>query len=347
MLEERGGWHAVPSGPALKTGDEHHRVALLRERLRLEGDYLGDTSPAALSVYDEGLFAAVQQFQRRHGLEADGVVGPATIQQLNVPVANRISQLTLSLERLRKLPDAPDAEYVEVNIPSYRLFAYRGANRALQMDVIVGKRARPTPEFSNMITMVGLNPTWTPTQKILSRDLIPKFSRDPDYARRGGYRVKDRHTGQELLPWNVDWQSVSARDVQVVQRPGRNNALGKVKFLLPKNDSIYLHDTAKPSLFSKANRALSSGCIRLSDPEAFLDFIIESQPNERFAKLRDYYAGNQNKHVSLEQPIAVQTTYFTAWVNDEGQVEFYDDVYRKDDRLALAMEKTSRQFASR
>lgn len=358
---EQGGWPRIEAGKTLKLGMRDARVPALRELLTQTGDYHvlkpvraamisnAEAAPVALidDTYDAALQEAVMAFQARHGLKADGVVGPHTRQTLNVPIDERIAQLALSLERLRKLPEAESRHHVYVNIPSYKLTAYDGFSRALEMDVIVGQKSRRTPEFSNVITTVGLNPTWTPTQKILSKDLLPKFANDPNYAVRGGYTVRDRLTGVTLDPLMVDWSQATARDVQVVQRSGRSNALGKVKFLLPQNDSIYLHDTAKPQLFKQSMRALSSGCIRLSDPKGFLDFIINAQGDARFAKLRDYYAGSTNRHISLDQPVHVTTTYFTAWINDHGQLEFYDDIYRKDDALKLALNRQNQILAMR
>lgn len=348
-----GGWPRIEAGGSLRPGETDRRVPTLRSFLRLSGDYRSATAGAPSSygpdqpdlVYDAGLEQAVKRFQRRHGLSDDGVIGPKTREVMNVPVEDRIAQLRLSLERLRKLPDPGARRYVHVNIPSFTLSAYENTAKILEMPVIVGQRSRKTPLFDNVITTVGLNPTWTPTQSILRKDILPKFRHDPDYALRGGYTVRDRITGQRLDPHMIDWHSVSARDVQVVQRSGRSNALGKVKFLLPNNQSVYLHDTSKPYLFKKSMRALSSGCIRLSDPEAFLDFVIAAQPDERFGKLRDYYAASKNRHIALDQPVPVTVTYFTAWVNDDGEVGFYDDIYGRDNRLKLALEQETRTLA--
>lgn len=355
QIAASGGWPHIDSGRTIRLGDSDQRVPVIREYLTMTGDYRETLShdPRAQgpvmpnTTYDSELFEAMKRFQERHGIKVDGVIGSGTRKVMNVPIESRIEQLELSLERLRRLPEPQSKHYVHVNVPSFTLTAYEGNARKLEMPVIVGKKSRKTPMFDNVITTVGLNPTWTPTQSILRKDILPKLRHDPSYARRGGYTVRDRYTGQHLDPHMVDWHSVSARDVQLVQRSGRSNALGKVKFLLPNNQSVYLHDTSKPYLFKKSMRALSSGCIRLSDPQAFLDYVINAQEDERFGKLREYYAQTKNRHISLDQPIPVTVTYFTAWVGDDGQVTFYNDIYKKDRKLRLALEKETRTLAMR
>lgn len=351
-MEKNANLPMIAPGKILKGGESDERLPQIRRYLMLTGDLIERDHAANHDdmegrVYDEAIRSAVMAFQRRHGLKQDGALGPNTRRAMNKPLADRIEQIKLSLERLRKLPEPDARHYVQVNIPNYTLTAYDGEAKALEMPVIVGMRSRQTPEFFNHINTIGLNPTWTPPKSILRRDLLPKFRNDPEYAIRGGYRIKDRYTGESLDPQMVDWHRVSASDVMVVQRSGQGNALGKVKFLLPNNHSIYLHDTAKPYLFKKEMRALSSGCIRLSEPQKFLDYVIKAQENPRFEKLHDYYQSSARKHVSLDRQVPVITTYFTAWVNPQGQVEFYNDVYRKDNKLQLALERETRQLAQR
>lgn len=347
-IEAQGGWPTIPAGASLKRGQSDARIAVLERRLMAEGHLNKATTQPAAVNYDEAIEAAIMRFQRLHGLTADGVAGRETINALNVPAAKRVQQIALSLERLRQLPDRASGAHVLVNIPSYSLTAYENGKQTLNMEVVVGQKSRPTPEFSNQITIVGINPTWTPTSTILNKDLLPKFRNNPSYANSGGFQITDRATGERLNPEFVDWHSVSARDVSVVQQSGNRNALGKVKFLLPDNQSIYLHDTSHPELFAKAMRALSSGCVRLSDPKAFLDFVVRAQASPEFAKLHEYYEGKSRKDVRLAQPISVQTTYFTAWIDDAGDIAFYDDVYGRDDGLELALSKQSKRiFAAR
>lgn len=343
VIEKQGGWPNIAAGKTLKPGMNDSRVMDVTRLLIMTGDY---TYTAPTGSYDDMLVEAVKHFQQRHGLEVDGTIGPKTRATMNVPPRKRIDQIELSLERLRNLPNA-DGHHIRVNIPSYKLQAFEDDKQVLSMDVIVGKTSRPTPIFSNYINTLVVNPTWTPTARILRQDILPKVRNNPSYIANGNYVVTDRHTGQKLDPYSVDWKSTSVSDVRVVQRSGSRNALGKVKFLLPENDSVYLHDTSHRELFSKSYRALSSGCIRLSDPQALLSYVASAQSAPIFQKVDDYYQSSTRRNLKVDNPIHVQMTYFTAWVDESGNVNFYDDVYKKDARKELAMAKHSRAYAAR
>lgn len=343
-IQHHGGWPTIKAGPTLKAGMQDARVKNLTKLLVMTGDYASTTPSGA---YDDALVEAVKRFQARHGLSTDGAVGPATLKAMNIPVSTRITQLEMSLERLRQLPNMPQGHHIRVNIPSYRLHAYNGDTQMLNMDVIVGKVSRPTPLFDNHINTLVMNPTWTPTTKILNKDILPKVRNDPAYLTNGNYVVKDRYTGETLDPYAVDWQSASAADVRVVQKAGSRNALGKIKFLLPQNDAVYLHDTSSPSLFNKSYRALSAGCIRLSDPEALLSYVAQAQNQPEFNNVVDYYKSSKSRTMKVANPIPVKMTYFTAWINEAGEPTFYDDVYKKDARLELALAKHGSQYALR
>lgn len=342
-------WPSIAAGKTIKDGMRDARVVDIRSLLRLTGDLPADVVVAnpTDTLYDEVTQAAVRSFQARHGLEVDGSVGPATLAAMQISPNARAEQIALTLERLRKADDAQEGKHVLVNVPSYTLKAMDGAEVKLRMDVIVGKTARATPLFNNSINRVVINPTWTPTYKILSKDLMPKFRNNPAYAVNGGYKIYDRAGGYQVDPMNVDWESTSASDLRVVQSAGTKNALGKVKFLLPDNDSVYLHDTSHRELFVKAERALSSGCVRLSDPKAMMEYVLAAQGGDVLENAQKAWDGTSQSHINLSTPIPVNVTYYTAAVNAEGKVEFYNDVYKKNDALELAMSKHNPQYAMR
>ncbi len=346
MLGQSGGLPRIAEqGGAIKPGAKDARVHPIRHLLYLTGDYVYrnvDMIPNARNEeamrqpapYDEALQEAVARFQKRHGLEDDGVIGMQTIATMNIPLRKRVEQIQLSMERLRQL-NFDQEDYIHVNIPGYTLTAYEQGEPALRMRVIVGKKDRRTPEFENKVTGLVFNPTWTPTTNIMKKDLLPKIRNNPEHA--NGYQFFDRFTGEELVAEEVDWESVSAQDIRIRQPSGRGNALGKIKFVLPDSDAIYLHDTAKPYLFKRAERALSSGCVRVEKPKALARYVMQQQSSSVLSKLDRWYDGRDNRHISMQSPVPVYTTYLTAWVNDEGRPEFYKDVYGKDAALRTAL----------
>lgn len=348
-IEQHGGWPIVSSGSKIERGASGIRVVEVASLLAETGDYATKTDVAstpasggAAITYDAALEDAVKRFQARHGLEADGVIGPKTLGAMNAPVSKRIEQIELSLDRLRQLPDSPAGQHIRVNIPSYSLQAFNQDAVVLEMDVIVGQVSRKTPLFNNAITSLVLNPTWTPTPRIIREDILPKARNNPGYL-SGSYVVTDSYTGERLDPYSVDWSSVSAGDVRIMQQSGAGNALGKVKFDMPSSDAIYLHDTSKPYLFKEAYRALSSGCVRVSEPDKLFGFITGAQGDAFAKKATGQYSSTAHTRLKLEKPVPVLATYFTAWVNNSGQIEFFDDVYSRDNSARLAWNKQERQ----
>lgn len=347
-LADKGGLPRIPDGKSIKPGQDDPRVERLRRYLILTGDYdVKDwTRVSSSATFSEDLQAALKHFQERHGLNPDGTLGKETLAALNTPVSERLTKIAMTMERLRQVQPPSGSEYIHVNLPSFRLTAYEKGKPALQMRVIVGEKRNPTPEFSNQITQLVLNPTWTPTPKILKNEMLPKARSNPASLR--GYQVTDRRTGAVLDPMSVDWNSVGLGDVHIQQPAGAGNALGKVKFLMPKSDSIYLHDTARPQLFSQAFRALSHGCIRLEKPKDLAKFVMQLGRPQDAPKLEAAYSASATRTYQMTQPLPVVTTYYTAWVNGKGQPEFYPDIYGRDAQLhARISRRTEKQIASR
>lgn len=343
QLARQGGWPAfTPANRTIRAGERHPNIPAVRALLARMGDY--PTTAAATSsnqefadtLYDEALQAAVAQFQARHGLEPDGTLGPATQKTLTLPVQTRIEQIIASLERLRWLPEQLGERYIVVNVPSYTLGAYESGKETLTMRVIVGSRENATPIFSNQITDVTFNPSWGVPRRIAVKELLPKIRKDPSYLSRAGYRLT---SGEDAVdPGEIDWVNVTAAsfDYNLRQKPGSGNALGKIKFGLPNNDDIYMHDTAKPKLFAEFDRAMSHGCVRLEKPRDLALFVMRGNEGWSDERVERTYSSAESRTFRVE-PVPVHLTYQTAQVDEStGRMYFFDDVYGLDRRLIAA-----------
>lgn len=332
-----GGWPQVAPGPTLRAGDRDPRVVQLRERLRLEGDSTAAATVTEADIFDESLSAAVRGFQARHALAADGDVGPATLQELNVPVASRIDQLRLSLERVRWVAGDAPATYVVVNVAGFHVGYVREHRLAWQSRVVVGRAARQTPIFRGLMTYIELNPTWTVPPTILREDILPKLRRDPDYLSRERITVLDR-AGRVVDPRSVDWTAYR-RGVPYTlrQEPGPANALGRIKLMFPNPHAVYLHDTPARGLFDRPERTFSSGCIRVEDPLALAERVLDDPRWDR-AALEAAIATGSTRRVTLPVPVPVLLVYLTAIAGPDGTVGFFRDVYGRDPSLLAALD---------
>lgn len=339
-LEARGGWPIIDKGPVIEPGAEDPRVPILRQRLIATGE-LKSRDSAEGNTYNERAIEAVKRFQRRHGLEEDGRVGGRTLKALRVPVQERIAQLQINLERWRWTPFRSDTPWVMVNVPAFELSAYDKGERVLRMKVIVGLPDWQTPLFSDRIESLSIHPTWTVPRKILTEEILPKLRDDPGFAEAAGLEVVEKETGTPLAPEEVDWSAVDERAVayRVRQAPGANNPLGPIKFDLPNRYAIYLHYTDAPRLFEEADRAVSHGCVRVQDPMALADFLLEPTGKEGKTTLRRLIDEGAPKNLALPKPVPVEFVYFTAWKDDDGSIQFRDDVYGHDHRLARALNR--------
>ena len=352
-VAERGGWPVVAAGETLRLGTAAPAVAVLRQRLLAGGDLGpgaglvgGAASPDGPTVPDPGTAAAkpsgeqfdgvleagVKAFQRRHGLGEDGAVGPATLRALNTSVQSRIDQAVVNLERLRQQRRDLGARHVVVNVPDYRLFYVDETGPApIRFDspVVVGTKKNQTPTFSGLMTYLELNPTWHVPRSIAVEDFLPKIRNDPGYLERNQYGLYAG--GNAVDPWAVDWSTVGRSNFpfRIRQRPGAKNALGGVKFMFPNKYDVYIHDTPTKSLFARAQRAFSHGCIRLSNPFRFAELLLGGQGWDR-AQIDAAVASGKTRRVDLDQPLPVHITYVTAWVEPDGTAQWRDDVYGRD-----------------
>ena len=340
QLAESGGWPAVPAGPSLRIGDRNMRVPLLRQRLIRSGDLDGDVAADQL-LFDDALETAVVGFQWRHGLDPDGIVGRKTLAALNVSVATRLRQIELNLERWRWIPHDLGTRHVLVNIAAFHLDVVENGTTVLDMRVVAGRRYRKTPVFSREMKYLEFNPYWNIPPSLAIKDVLPHILADPDYLARKRIRVFQGwgEGAEELDPLSIDWTRVGRRyfPYKLRQDPGPGNSLGRVKFMLPNRFSVYLHDTPKQSLFTKHSRGFSSGCIRVEKPVNLAEYLLTSHPQwDRHRILQTIDAGKRTV-VVLNEPVPVHILYWTAWVDENGTVNFRDDIYRRDPPLDQAL----------
>ena len=327
-------------------GDAWTGVGALRDRLVLLGDLAAEVPAPADGRYAGEIVAAVRRFQSRHGLEPDGVVGRQTIEALNVPVAARVTQIELALERLRWLPELPPGPAIAINIPSFQLWALADASdtrgAALAMPVVVGQALRnETPVFIGAMRAVEFSPYWNVPPAILKNEVLPRLARDPGYLQREGMELVPAR-GQGAAITTIDAAGLAAlRDgtMRVRQRPGPKNALGGVKFVLPNTMDVYLHGTPEGQLFERTRRDFSHGCIRVRDPAALAAFVLRELPEWTSGAIAAAMTSGQNRWVRLPAPIPVIVFYTTAIVDGAGRATFMADVYGQDARLLVALRR--------
>jgi murein L,D-transpeptidase YcbB/YkuD len=318
-------------------------VPALRRRLAATGEYALPELDG--TVYDAPLEAAVRRFQERMGLSPDGVVGAQTRRELNMTLDDRIRQVVANMERLRWLPDHLGDRHVVVNIPGFWLTAVDKGETKLSMPVIVGSTLRQTPVFSNRISYLVLNPTWTVPETIARKDMLPKILKDPGWLIGQGIQVFDgwSEDAAVLNPYDVDWHAVGERITRyrLRQAPGPLNSLGRVKFMFPNDFDIYLHDTPQRNKFDRAVRMMSSGCVRVGDPDALTAFLTEGMSGWSEEKHREILDSGMTKTLWLRHPVPVHLLYQTVWRDADGRMVFRPDIYGRDPQLLAAIERHS------
>lgn len=342
----RGGWPAVPGGETLGQGTASPRVAALRTRLEISGDYRFALAGAGPDYFDARLAAAVRRFQRRHGLDADGLVGRKTLAALNVPAAARVDQLRINMERARWVFQDLEERFLLVNIARYRVMLIERGQVTWRTRAVVGQPFRQTPVFKARMTHLVFNPRWTVPRTILEKDLLPEIRHDPGALQRKKMRLLD-FDGRPVAPGSVDWATVraSAFPYMVRQEPGPGNPLGRVKFMYPNPHDVYMHDTPTRSQFHRAGRAFSSGCIRLERPLELARILLAGTEWDA-AAIDRVIAGGQTQIAYLPRPVTVLTLYGTAAPSANG-VDFATDVYGRDARLLAALDAPSSSASTR
>jgi murein L,D-transpeptidase YcbB/YkuD len=340
---------ASADGETINSDDREQAITALVSRLGREYTSLDTSCTHALKavtstpcVFNENVESVVKEFQRRHGLLVDGVVGKNTLAALNVAAKEKAQQLALNITRLEMFEEKDSDAYVLVNIPEYRLrYISKGKVKATK-DVVVGKPSWATPSFSDHIEKFVVNPEWRIPLSIATKEIAPKVADNPKYLEENNIVIrKNSFVDDEVVDSNtIDWENMKPYqfDHFLVKLPNEKNPLGKVKYLFPNRHAVYVHDTPYQQWFKETNRAASHGCIRLQDPFSLAKLIAEEQGVESLMdnvlSARDL---RQSKTFHLKEPLPIHLVYWTAWADAEGKVNFRNDIYQRDRRDAKAL----------
>jgi murein L,D-transpeptidase YcbB/YkuD len=331
----------------LKPGMKFKDAPRLRRRLVALGD-LGPSKPPkarADTIYTQELVAGIKHYQRRHGLDPDGVIWPNTAEELQRPLAENVSKIRLALERWRWLPLPFATPPIVVNVPAFRLYAYRSLpdleENTLAMDVLVGAADRnATPLFAGSMSYLVFRPYWEVPTELMMDELGPRAAWDgPQLTEQGIVLVKKDGDPNNSLPLTPENLRRLGRDLRMRQLPGPHNVLGRVKFMFPNQHDVYLHDTQVGGLFALARRDFSHGCIRVGDPVALAEFVLRDQPEWNEQSIKDAMDGEDNHRVDIANPVPVFVTYATAAAFADGEVRFYGDIYGLDSKLEAMLKK--------
>jgi len=347
-IQRDGGWPRLAAEQSLSVGMRDEQVVTARNRLRLTGDFEGDTQADAW-LFGANLDAAVRRFQTRHGLFVDGVIGDATREAMNVPVEARIQQLAIAMERWRWLPRDLGDEYAWVNAAELTLEVISYGDVVFSSRTIVGHSSRATPTLRSEIRQLVFNPTWTVPTTIAAEDLLPKIQRIPGYLENNAFRVYEGwdEAAREVDPADIDWTAVSATRLpyRFVQMPGPDNSLGMVKMIFDNPFDIYLHDTPSKGLFALRTRMFSSGCIRLEQAHEFSDFLLANYREPGDTTTAQWLEDPRTRFVDLQRRLPIYLVYITSWVTEAGEVNFRRDLYHRDAAVANALRNRSGRLA--
>jgi L,D-transpeptidase YcbB len=319
-ISKKGGWPVISGDKKQwKKGEDESAVIFLKKRLQLTDNLpVTDTS----SVFTDTLEIAVKSFQQRHGYTPDGIVTAELVKDMNVPVETRIRQILINMDRMRWMPQhVEDGTLITVNIPEFVLHVTKGKDKVFDMNVVVGKEGHTTMMFNGDLNQVVFSPYWNVPSSIVKKEILPAMKRNPGYIAAKNMEITGNEGGLPV----------------VRQKPGPWNALGKVKFLFPNSYNIYFHDTPEKTLFAKDKRAYSHGCIRLSDPAKMANWLLENNSGWTPEKINKAMNSGKEQFVKLEKPIPVIITYYTAWVDENGGLNFRDDIYDHDATLIQKM----------
>ena len=339
VIERSGGWAAIPEGPALEEGVKDHRVSTLRQRLAATGDFTGSDRQSPL--FDSKVKAALISFQARHGLSADGKVNTSTRVALNTSVRSRIDQIRVNMERGRWVLHALPRSFLVVDIAGYHVYFIRDHEIIWSSRVQVGQPYRQTPVFKANMTYLVFNPDWTVPPGILEKDVLPRVLEDPEFLTANDYAVVDSH-GKRVDPDSISWTEFSAQTLpyKLVQAPGPDNPMGRVKFIFPNHHLVFLHDTNERDEFESDWRAFSSGCIRVEDPLDLAALVLDDPSRWSTKDLEQIVISGKTRTDPLQKPLPVLLMYWTVFVDRNGTVFFKEDVYGRDRAILDALDGT-------
>jgi L,D-transpeptidase YcbB len=338
-LASKGEWPVLPAGPSLKKGSRSHRVAELRKRLAVSGELNADEAGGG-NIFDAGLERSVIAFQKRHGLDGNGVVGRETRSALNVPLKQRIRQMALNMERLRWIHGNLGERHIFVNIADFQMNVVEKDKPVLSMKVVVGKPSQNTPVFTAKMTHIVINPSWHIPKSIIQKEILGKIAKNPDYLASQDIEVLE-HNGHPVAPQTIDWSTMpeNASQYRFRQKPGVRNALGHMKFIFPNSYDVYLHDTPSRRLFSRNVRAFSHGCVRIENPIGLAEYLFRDDLVWTRDKLISAIGKGAEKVVRISQPIDVHLIYLTSWVDEGYILHFRNDIYGSDKSFNEALRK--------
>ncbi|MES2649418.1 MAG: L,D-transpeptidase family protein [Bacteroidota bacterium] len=312
-IEKKNGWPVINFlKKNYKEGDSAEAIGMLKKRLQL----IGDLEPADTgNVFSAATKKGVINFQHRYGQKEDGVVTAKMIQEINRPITEKIKQIIVNIERIKWIPKPGTGRYIVANIPAYRLYVFDSGRYQWGMNVVVGSQANSTVIFSDILELIVFSPYWNVPYSIVKNEMAGKSA---SYFERNNFEIVGKYS--DGLP-------------QVRQKPGPRNSLGRVKFLFPNSYSIYFHDTPAKGLFNQTNRAASHGCIRLAEPAKMASWLLDYDPNWTTDSIQKSMALTKEKTVKLKKPVPVFIGYFTAWVDQQGKLNFRDDIYGHDKKM--------------
>jgi murein L,D-transpeptidase YcbB/YkuD len=330
-LVSAGGWQAVPDGPSMRPDMTDPRVPALRKRLAATGDMPASEAAATGDRVDPAVAAAVGRFQARHGLVVDGIAGRRTVETMNVSAADRANELMINYDRLRVLARTLPATGLVVNIPAATAQLMIDGRVALTSRVIVGQRGWPTPLLDGTIGEIELNPYWNVPTRIARLELLPKIAAQPGFLAANNMRVLGGPNGNgETPPASVDWSRFMQLGYRLRQDPGRDNPLGRIKFVFPNKYDVFLHDTPSRAAFARPDRALSHGCIRVERAFDLAVQLLAGDPAWSATSLQGAIDTGRTQQVKLARPMPIHTVYVSAWVAPDHTVQFRRDVYGQD-----------------
>lgn len=316
----------IPGGGLIRPGDKDERMPLIVKRLS-DLDYLKVYSDSTLN-YTPKIQQAVKEFQQKHGLLTDALIGNSTVEELNLSRRERYHQVLVNLERWRWYPRNLGDHYVIANIPAYELSVVKNGDTIRKHKTMVGTEARKTPVFTDEIAYIVYNPTWTIPPTIKKNDVIPGIKRDPNYLKKKNLQVLDGRNNT-IDPSTIDWSSSKARNYVFRQQAGPSNPLGMVKIIYPNQYMIYLHDTPSKDLFNKNARAQSSGCVRVQDALDLASYFLSDQEKYDNEKINEILRSGKTTEIPVTKGVKVHHFYWTAY-NKNGNLNYIHDIYKLD-----------------
>jgi len=332
-IQDMGGWKKIPAGRVLRYGSKGKRVDLLARRLSASGDL--KAYHENYTKFDKTLKNALKRYQKRMGLWVSGTMTPETRRSLNISVIAKLKLIKLNIEKARWETALMNGRFILVNIPDFMLRLYDNERVILASRIVAGRRDKPTPVFSSVMSYLVLNPTWTVPNSIVVNEMLPKLKEDPYYLDLDKFAIYDGwgKNRQEIDPGSVDWSKYNKNSkipYVFVRKPGIKNPLGVMKFMFPNNNAVYIHDTPSKRFFKKRVRAFSHGCVRLHNPDNLLRLVSNEHMNLGYNKVKRLLKKRKLKSIGFNRNIPVYIRYYTVFVRNDGTIKFSYDIYGYD-----------------